>query len=62
LVNTVVYPSTFEVFDLFFSMALCGIGLFIGIGMYYVTKLSVTGFVRYLKFNVNLVKGGLKHE
>lgn len=59
-INPLFYPGTFEMFDLFFSLTLCGLGLFIGIGMYYVTKAISSGFVKYLKFNVNLVKGGLK--
>ena len=60
LINVVVYPSTFEWFDLFFAIGLCGLGLLIVIGMYYVTRAIANGFVRYLKFNMNLVKGGLK--
>jgi len=61
LLNAIVHPSVFELFELFFSMTLAGLGMFISIGMYYVTKMLVAGFIRYLKFNVNLVKGGLKH-
>jgi len=44
------------------SLALCGIGLFIAIGMFFATKAVTSGFVRYLKFNMALVKGGLKRE
>lgn len=62
LVNSVIFPGTFEYFDLFASMALCGIGLFISIGMFFASRAIVNGFVRYLKFNVRIVKGGLKHE
>lgn len=61
-VNLLIYPGTFEFFDLFFSIMLCGLGLFITIGMYYLTKILTHGFVRYLKFNASLVKGGLTHE
>lgn len=61
-VNPLIYPGTFELFDLFISMALCGAGFLIGIGMYFVTKVILNGFIRYLKFNINLVKGGLKHD
>lgn len=61
ILNTIVHPSIFESFELFFSMILTGLGLFIGIGMYFLTKFLVSGFIKYLKFNVNLVKGGLKH-
>ncbi len=62
LINALIYPSTFEFFDLFFSMALSGLGLFIAIGMFFATRVLTNGFVRYLKFNVKLVKGGLKHD
>ncbi|TFJ92086.1 DUF1700 domain-containing protein [Lentibacillus salicampi] len=62
LVNVVIYPATFEWFDFFFSSLLCGIGLFIAIGMFFATKALTKQFVRYLKYNVSLVKGGLKHE
>lgn len=62
LVNAVIAPETFTFFDLFVSVALCGIGLFIAIGMLFATKAVTRGFVRYLKFNRALVKGGLKRE
>ncbi|WP_445487591.1 HAAS signaling domain-containing protein [Niallia sp. 03133] len=62
LLTIVIQPDTFEYFSLFFSVLLCGIGLFIGIGMLFSTKAVVKGFVRYLKFNAKLVKGGLKHD
>jgi len=42
------------------SLAFCGLGYFIMLGMLVVTKLVIKGFVRYLKYNVSLVKGGLK--
>ncbi len=61
-VNIVISPGTFELSDLFISLTFSGFGLFIIIGMYYVTKLLNKGFMRYLKFNTSLVKGGLKHD
>lgn len=60
-VNLLIYPGTFEPFDLFSTIILCGLGLFIVIGMYYLTKVLTNVFVRYLKFNTSLVKGGLSH-
>ncbi|WP_078380016.1 HAAS signaling domain-containing protein [Sutcliffiella halmapala] len=60
--NAVIFPATFAFFDLFFSLALCGIGLFIAIGMFFATRALAQGFVRYLKFNMKLVKGGLKND
>ncbi|WP_438349819.1 HAAS signaling domain-containing protein [Paenibacillus sp. FA6] len=61
LLNIIIYPSTFEYFDLFSSVALCGLGFFIAIGMLFATKSLMNGFVCYMKFNMKLVKGGLKH-
>lgn len=61
LVNVVIYPETFELFDLFSSLAFCGLGLFIAIGTFFATKFFMNGFIRYMKFNTRLVKGGLKY-
>ncbi|WP_000164671.1 HAAS signaling domain-containing protein [Bacillus wiedmannii] len=62
LVDTIIHPNTFLLFNLFVSLALCGLGYFIVIAMLFLTKLAKNGFVRYLKFNIALVKGGLKHD
>lgn len=62
LFNTFIFPDTFTWFDLFFSILLCGIGLFIAIGMFFVTKTVFHLFIRYLKFNASIVKGGLKND
>ncbi|MEK5382211.1 HAAS signaling domain-containing protein [Niallia sp. FSL W8-0635] len=62
VVDSVLQPSGFEFFRLFMSILLVGLGIFIAIGMYYLTKFSMKGFVRYLKFNAKLVKGGLKND
>ncbi|MFS0646221.1 DUF1700 domain-containing protein [Siminovitchia sp. 179-K 8D1 HS] len=62
LINTVIFPDTFVLFDLFLSLALAGIGIFIIIGMYFATKAIINGFIRYLNFNMRLVKGGLKDD
>ncbi|WP_449540391.1 HAAS signaling domain-containing protein [Ferdinandcohnia sp. Marseille-Q9671] len=61
VVNTVVQPDIFEWFDVFVSIAFCGVGLFILIGMYYASIGVKNVFLRYLKFNVSIVKGGVKH-
>ncbi|MFJ7936249.1 HAAS signaling domain-containing protein [Sporosarcina sp. NPDC096371] len=62
LLNPILAPGTFELFDLFNSLALCGLGLFITIGMLYATKAFRNGFIRYMKFNKKLVKGGLAYD
>lgn len=61
VLDTFISREGLILFDLFFSLLLSGLGIVIGIGMYYVTRFLMVGLVRYLKFNVNLVKGGLKH-
>src|SRR5699024_5097157 len=61
LVNAIIYPGTFALFDLFISLLLAGLGLFLAIGMFFATRGIINGFVRYLKFNVRIVKGGMKH-
>jgi len=61
-VSSIFNPGTFEWFDLFSSIILCGIGLFISIGLYYVTIWVKRGSVRYLKFNVSIMKGGSKYD
>ncbi|GIN92330.1 hypothetical protein J6TS1_25050 [Siminovitchia terrae] len=62
LVSAIIFPEAFQWFDMFFSFILSGIGFFIVIGMYFATRGIINGFVRYLKFNTRLVKGGLKHD
>ncbi|WEG13229.1 DUF1700 domain-containing protein [Pullulanibacillus sp. KACC 23026] len=62
MVDAILYPSSFLLFNLFISLACCGIGYFVLIGMLIVTKLAIRGLIGYLNFNVSLVKGGLKHE
>ncbi|WP_042144405.1 HAAS domain-containing protein [Paucisalibacillus sp. EB02] len=61
LLNVVIYPEIFMLYDLFFALFLSGIGIFIAIGMYYVTLWLFKVFVKYLNFNVRMVKGGMKH-
>ncbi|MCC3357159.1 HAAS signaling domain-containing protein [Bacillus sp. REN16] len=58
IINTIINPEIFEWYDAFFSIALCGLGILISIGMYYGTVGVKNGFLRYLKFNVSIVKGG----
>lgn len=62
VIKMVIFPSTFQSFDLFASIGLVGAGILITLGMLYITRLVIKGFVRYLQFNVNIVKGGMKNE
>ncbi|WP_042224820.1 HAAS signaling domain-containing protein [Oceanobacillus manasiensis] len=61
LLDFMFYPDSFRLFDLFASIALTGLGIFITIAMFYVTRFIAKVFVRYLSYNAKLVKGGLKH-
>lgn len=59
LINVIMYPNSFELVELFTTLGLCGLGIFIIMGMYIATKGLMKGFMTYLQFNMNLVKGGL---
>lgn len=61
LFDAVIHPGTLVLFELFFSIALSGFGMFIMIGMFFATRALMNGFMRYLAFNTRLIKGGLKH-
>jgi len=62
IVDSLLQPSGFEFFKMFVSILLVGLGIFISIAMFYLTRFSMKGFVSYLKFNAKLVKGGLKND
>ncbi|WP_201005205.1 HAAS signaling domain-containing protein [Paenibacillus glycanilyticus] len=62
LIDAVFHPAAFILFDLFFSLFMCGLGILIGMGMLHVTKLAKKAAISYLKYNVALVKGGLKRD
>lgn len=61
LLNTFIYPEIFEPFNVFFALGLTGLGLLIGLFMYRVTSWMKKWIVKYFKFNVRMVKGGMKH-
>ena len=61
IINIVIYPEIFVLFDLFVSIFLSGIGIFITIGMVHFTQWLVKGFVKYLNFNIRMVKGGMNN-
>ncbi|MCJ7840136.1 DUF1700 domain-containing protein [Lederbergia sp. NSJ-179] len=58
LISALFNPGTFQWFDLFFSLALSGLGFFISLGMYHVSIGFKYLLLRYLKYNVSVVKGG----
>ncbi|MBN6206541.1 DUF1700 domain-containing protein [Ralstonia pickettii] len=61
LINTVIYPEIFEPFNLFFSIALAGLGLLVGRLMLSLTAWVKKILVRYFKYNIKMVKGGMKN-
>ncbi|KRG14904.1 HAAS signaling domain-containing protein [Lederbergia galactosidilytica] len=58
LLNALFNIGTFEWFDLFFSLTLSGLGIFLSMGMYYVSLGFINLLLRYLKYNISIVKGG----
>lgn len=47
----------FTWFEFFSSLVACGIGVFLSIGAYYMTKWAIKLTTRYLAFNLRIVKG-----
>lgn len=58
----IITPDAFQLFELFFSITIVGIGLFLGVAMYYVTKYAIKIFIKYLNYNVRIVKGGATND
>ncbi|MDQ0230827.1 DUF1700 domain-containing protein [Metabacillus malikii] len=48
------------VLELFMSITLCGIGLLLSIATIYVGKFLYKVIIRYVKFNVKVIKGGVQ--
>ncbi len=59
LINLVIYPASFVIFELFVVIGLCGLGLLIGILMFLASKGATYLTKRYVQFNIQLVKGGV---
>lgn len=49
--------ATFSPFDFFVSLTFCGIGILVSIGCLYLTNVFKKWSIRYLKFNISIVKG-----
>lgn len=62
LFDAIFVPDGSLLFDFFASLLAAGLGILLSIAMYFITKWLAKGFVRYLKFNASLVKGGMNHE
>ena len=48
-------------FEIFLTIGLSGLGILLLIAMYYITIFSSKVFIKYCKWNVSVVKGGMKH-
>ena len=57
LVFTALRLQTFHWFDFFSSLTLAGIGIFVSIAAYYMSKWTVQLTTRYLAFNLRIIKG-----
>ncbi|GIO25279.1 DUF1700 domain-containing protein [Oceanobacillus sp. J11TS1] len=61
IVQWIIQPGSFYLFELFASLAIAGLGLLLFIGAYYTTKAAIRVSHKYIAFNVRTVKGG-KHS
>lgn len=57
-----LFIGQFRIADMLLSLCLCGIGIFVAMGMFVATKAIINGFIRYLKYNITFVKRGIKYE
>ncbi|MER1999201.1 MAG: DUF1700 domain-containing protein, partial [Lysinibacillus sp.] len=57
LISVAITTTTFSLFNFFISIIFCGLGIFACMGCYYATKALKHLTIRYLKFNVSIVKG-----
>lgn len=53
--------TDFYLFEIFVSIASCGLGIFLLVGMYHLSKVVTKGFRMYYRWNISVVKGGMKH-
>ena len=58
LINALFFINTSLLYETFVSIFLLGLGIFIIIGMYYVTRIMTRWFVKYLHFNIKFIKRG----
>lgn len=61
LISAVIDLNSFRLFDLFTAIIFSGIGIFVLIGVHYFTSFVKKATIRYLKYNVSIVKGADKN-
>jgi len=54
--------SSFTLFELFNTLVLCGIGIFVYIGTMHLTKWVKIITMKYLSFNLKIIRGGQNNE
>ncbi|PHA03116.1 hypothetical protein COE51_01875 [Bacillus pseudomycoides] len=57
LLTKIIFAQIFILSDVFVSILLFGIGLFLGIGAYYCTVWFKTLFIKYANWNLKVIKG-----
>lgn len=57
LFKALFIPGDVYLFEFFLSIGLTGLGILIGIAMYYITRFAVELTIRYVKFNIRIAKG-----
>lgn len=62
LIKSLFSPSSFELFELFSSIALSGVGIFLLLGMFFVSKILIKVFIKYIKLNIKIITGGSKYD
>lgn len=62
LFKSLFRPELFHFFELFMSVTISGIGLLLLLVVYPITQYAVKLFVKYLSFNIRIVKGGATYE
>lgn len=61
-IKFLIIPSSFKLLELFSSIALCGAGIFLILGMFFVTKLIIKISIRYVELNLKIITGGSRYE
>lgn len=57
VVSIIISPASFELFNMFITLVLLGLGIFILLGMQPLTKFVWNLLRRYIDFNVKIIKG-----
>lgn len=57
LLKVMLMPDQAHLFELFMTIGLAGLGILLGIAMFYITRFSIQLTVRYVKFNIRIAKG-----